>query len=112
MACYEAQYEKAINVSTECSFINTSNTAADFKIGGKHSLAVACFQKAEQRLERLHMTRPQTKVTVRVSEGSEDGPDISFSCRRYFARGWVRFSSFDGQFCECHVFTERRPLCP
>lgn len=41
MPCYEAKFDKAINMSPEGAFIKTPDTAADLMVGGKNCVAVA-----------------------------------------------------------------------
>ena len=67
-------------MSAKRPFIDTPDTAADLGVGSKHDFAVARFKKTEQCLQCLHVTWAKTKLSVRVSESPEDGPDVKF-CR-------------------------------
>ena len=103
MTIHKAEFDKAIDVPAERSFIDAANSTADLGVGREYCVAMPRLEKAQHRLEGLNMSGTEAEQATCVSEGSEDSPDVGFGCGR---GGGILADAqrLNGKFCECHVF--------
>lgn len=102
VALHESEFNKAIDVPTEGSFIDSANSTADLVVGSEHRVSVPRFEKAQHRLERLNMSWTETEQAASVSERAEDCPDVGFRCGRG-GGALADAKGLNGKLCECHV---------
>ena len=53
MALHKAEFDKAVDMSAECPFIDTSDAAANLVVGGEHGITVTWPEETQHSLKCL-----------------------------------------------------------